>query len=201
MHTVGYLLRTADMGLAYSKCSDDDFSLRAYVDSTWGSDRDTRRSRSGLALFLGNCLIEWTSAKQTLVSTSSTEAEYYALSSMAKSVLFTRQVLAQIGLRQQTTVVYGDNQGANFLSANAQLNSKTKHIGIHWHHVRQLAVTGQIRVTYIPTAKNLADMFTKPLPWAKLLDAVLVSMHVPARLLQRPSARKATAAALFCLKI
>ena len=99
-----------------------------------------------------------------MVSTSSTEAEYIALSNMSKEILYIRHLLESMGLKQEPTEINADNQGSIFLSANPKISSRTKHFDIKFHHIRELVENKIINIKYIKTNENLADGFTKPLP-------------------------------------
>ena len=78
--------------------------------------------------------------------------------------MFLRNFLESIGYPQQTTVLHADNMAANFLSLNAKISARTKHIDIKFHHVRELQEKGQVKVQHIGTKFNIADLCTKPLP-------------------------------------
>jgi hypothetical protein len=135
--------------------------LVSYSDSDWAGDIDTRHSTSGLLALLNGGPVAWWSCKQNLVSTSTTEAEYIGLSSGAKEVIYIRQLLDSMGFTQETTsVLFGDNKGANFLCDNPKTALRTKHIEIKFHHIRTLVETKQIKIEYISIEKTL--VFHKP---------------------------------------
>lgn len=128
---LAYLSGTKDYGTCFTKVTPEDFKLHAYSDSDWAGDRDTRHSTSGHILFLGKSPIAWYSGKQNLVTTSTTEAEYVAMSQTAKEIQYIRNLLNSIGIIQdEATVLNGDNQGALFLGENPKTASRTKHIAI-----------------------------------------------------------------------
>ena len=109
-----------------------------FVDADWAGDHDTRHSTSRLVSVFCGCVVSWVSQKQTIVATSTTEAEYVALSTMSKEIVFLRNFLESIGFPQQVTPVWADNMAANFLSQHAKVSSRTKHIDIKFHHIREL---------------------------------------------------------------
>jgi hypothetical protein len=119
---------------------------------------------------LGGGPISWRSRKQHAVSTSTTEAEYIAMSSSAKHGKWIAQFLTDIGYSkyiskdQRTVKIYGDNQASLTLIEQPQLNERSKHIDVAYHSVRDLRERGLIEAEYIPTDRMLADGFTKPLP-------------------------------------
>ena len=144
-------------------------NLTVYTDSDWAGDKSDRKSISGFVTMLCGGPVSWASRKQTSVSTSSTEAEYIALSTAAKQAVWTGQVIrdmgfpSYIGSNPNTISIKGDNQGSLALVKNPHLHERSKHIDIQYHHVRDLEEKGHIEVSYIPTADMVADGMTKPL--------------------------------------
>lgn len=174
---LAYLAGTKDVGTRFTKA--ENLHLTAYSDSDWAGDRDTRHSTTGFLLLLGNSPIMWYSGKQNMVTTSSTEAEYVALSHAAKEVTYIRNLLESIQFPQPTTIIYGDNQGALFLGDNPKTSSRTKHIDIKFHHIRELTENNFVKLVYIQTKQMIADVLTKPLDGPKFnsfLD-VLLNRH------------------------
>ncbi|PPR03037.1 hypothetical protein CVT24_012297 [Panaeolus cyanescens] len=153
-----------------------EFSVVGYSDANFGTDTH-RHSISGYTFFAGGGAISWSSKKQSLVTTSSTESEYVALTHACKEVIWLRglmsEVLAGVGLSHHVkdelkpTLLYCDNQGAIALSENPVYHARTKHIDIHFHFVRQSITTGDVKVEHIRTANMIADIFTKPLARVK----------------------------------
>jgi hypothetical protein len=143
----------------------DSSGLKAYSDSTWADDPNTRLSRSGGVLFYNGSFINAYSHPQRSVSLSSTQAEYQALSSAVQEIIFFRQLLVELGFPQSIpTPLFCDNQGALFLIVSTKNHPKVKHISIKYHFVRQALQEKLISVHYVPTQDQLADAFTKPLP-------------------------------------
>jgi len=86
-----YLKGTMQLGLSYTR---GDLQLKAFSDADWARDLNDRRSTTGLVVFLGNNLISWSSKKQQIVSRSSTEAKYHALSFTSVELDWIKQLLA-----------------------------------------------------------------------------------------------------------
>jgi hypothetical protein len=149
-------------------------TLVGYSDSDWARDVDTRRSISGYAYRLGNGTISWSSKKQTTVAASSTEGEYMALSHTVKQGLWLRNFLIEIGLNldEYSIEMNVDNTGTIDLSKDPRFHSRTKHIPIHHHFVRERVEDGTFVVVHCPTEDQLADLFTKPLPRPIFTDLV-----------------------------
>jgi hypothetical protein len=157
-----YIKGTLSYGLVYSPS--DSFRLLAYSDSDWAGCVETRKSTSGYVSRLGNCTISWRSKKQPIVALSSTEAEYIALCAATQEIVWLRRLLEGVDHEQGgATVVYKDNQGAMSLSRNPKDHSRTKHIDVKYHFVRENVEKEVIDVVYIPTAEMLADSLTKGL--------------------------------------
>lgn len=112
--------------------------------------------------------ISWRSSKQRTVALSSTEAEYMALPETAKEAIYLRTTMTELGLKAMTDVsILCDNRGAINLAENPVMHSRTKHIDIRHHFVRQAIKEDKLRVKHVPTADMAADIFTKALPKPK----------------------------------
>jgi hypothetical protein len=154
-----YLKGTPKLGLWYPKS--DNFDLIAYSDSDHAGCRIDRKSVSGGCQFLGNRLVSWQSKKQTTVSISTAQAEYTAASSCCCQVLWIQNQLLDYGLNIMRTPIYIDNDACRDIVKNPIDHSKTKHIEIRIHSIRDAHDKGYIQVLPIDTADQKADIFTK----------------------------------------
>jgi hypothetical protein len=116
--------------------------------------------------YLGECLVSWLSKKQSSISLSTAEAEYIAATTCCTQVLWMKQTLTDIQVEYDEPIpIYCDNTSAISISKNPVMHSKTKHIPIKYHFLREQVAEKNIRVEYVGTKEQVADIFTKPLPW------------------------------------
>ncbi|KAJ9546718.1 hypothetical protein OSB04_019261 [Centaurea solstitialis] len=144
----GYLKETPNLGFCYP--GDSGFDLTAFLDSY----KIDRKSTTGGCQLLGGKLVSCTSKKQNSVSTSTAEAEYVAASSCCAQDYWFK--LSKIP-------IYCDNTSAIAIANNPVLHSKTKHIEIRYHFIRDHVMNGDVELHFIPIEYQLADLFTKPL--------------------------------------
>ena len=158
-----YLKGSSEMGICYSSC-DEPNVIHGYCDSNFALDEDDRRSTTGYIFIMNNGVISWRSVKQNTVALSSTEAEYMALSNAAQEALFLRHLCEELGIEQKNpTIIHCDNQSAIKLANNPQSISRTRHIDIKYHFIREKVNEGSIKIEYCPTELMKADMLTKSL--------------------------------------
>ena len=179
LRVLRYLQGTRTLALTLGRVSDADPDvLTGYTDANWARDIDDYRSTSGYLFKLGDATISWNSKKQSTVASSSTEAEYIATSHGAKQAVWLRQLLVYAGIVGEpppSTTLYVDNMGAISLTKEPRFHSRTRHIPVHFHFVRELVDDHTLTIQYIPTSDMLADGFTKPLPrigHQKLIDGL-----------------------------
>jgi hypothetical protein len=163
-----YLKGTVDMGIVYSGRCSDTRTIKGYCDSTWASDASTKRSVTGYVYTLAGGAISWNSKLQPTVALSSTEAEYMAAAAATQDAIYLREFLASLHFVQDgPTIIYEDNQGAIALSENPVHHKRVKHIDIRHHFVRERVESGDVKLIYIETNKQIADILTKPLERVK----------------------------------
>ena len=144
-----------------------DPQLRAYSDADWASQAH-RHSISGFAIFYGQGVVSWSSKKQPIVTLSSTEAEYVALTHVVKDLLWHRKLHSELSpfFTFSTTnpiTLFCDNQGAIILSKDSTFHMRTKHIDTRFHFVREIINNNILSISYCPTDEMIADIFTKAL--------------------------------------
>lgn len=159
-----YVKGTVTMGITFSRNSD--FTLCAYSDSDYAGCKIMRRSTSGYCTYLGNKLISWASNNQPTVSKSSTEAEYITMSEVASKIKWISLALRDIEVPLPVTpIFYCDNLSAVYLTANPVFHARTKHFDTDHHYVHERVALGVLEVKYIPAYHQIADIFTKSLPY------------------------------------
>nr|GEY52020.1 hypothetical protein [Tanacetum cinerariifolium] len=125
--------------------------------------RDTRRNTSGSVQFLRERLISWSSKRQKSAAISSTEAEYIALSGCCAQILWMRSQLSDYGLGFNKIPMYCDNKSAIALCCNNVQHSRSKHIDIRYHLIKEQVENGVIELYFVNTEYQLVDLFTKAL--------------------------------------
>ena len=162
---IKYVGGTCDYGLFYSKKSN--LSLTGFSDSDQVGNVDDRKSTTGRCFYVRANLVAWMSKNQNSMSLSIAEAEYIAVGSCCSQLLWMKKVLTDYGISQDTMIVYCDNSNAIDISKNPIQHSKTKHIEIRYHFIRDLVERKIVYLEYIPTERQNTDIFTKPLDRSK----------------------------------
>ncbi|GJR82674.1 hypothetical protein Tco_0153459 [Tanacetum coccineum] len=147
------------LGLWYPRVSS--FDLEAYSDSDYAGANLDRKSTTGGCQFLGRRLISWQCKKQTIVATSTTEAEYVAAANCCGQVLWIQNQMLDYGFNFMNTKIYIDNESTICIVKNLVFHSKTKHIAIRHHFIRDAYEKKLILVLKIHTDDNVADLLTK----------------------------------------
>ncbi|GJX89982.1 ribonuclease H-like domain-containing protein [Tanacetum coccineum] len=145
--------------------------LIAYSDADWAGCPATRRSTSEYYVFLGDNLLTWSSKRQDTLSRSSAEVEYRGVTNAVAETSWIRNLLREFHTSLFTaTLVYYDNVSVVYMSANPVQHECTKHIEIDIHFVRDKVAAGHVRVLYVPSRFQYADIFTKGLPYPLFAD-------------------------------
>lgn len=162
-HIYRYLKGTSGLALSYERGGVN--TICGFTDSDWAGDSHDRKSTTGFVFFLGETPITWNSRKQQTVALSSTEAEYMALTEGTKEAIWLRRLLGELNLQNlhAPTTLYGDNQGSLNLAKNPIYHSRTKHVEVRHHFVREKIASKEIELKFVPTGEQIADIFTKAL--------------------------------------
>nr|GEV61687.1 hypothetical protein [Tanacetum cinerariifolium] len=154
-----YLKGQPKLGLWYPK--DSLFTLEAYTNSVYAGASLDRKSTTGGCQFFGSRLISWQCKNQTVVANSTTEAEYVVASSCCGKVLWIQNQMIDYGYNFMNTKIFIDNESTIYIVKNPVFHSKTKHIEIIHHFIRDSYKKRLIQVIKIHTDHNVADLLTK----------------------------------------
>src|ERR1051325_2242319 len=156
-----YVSGTYNYGMLYSHGCEP--ILSGYCDADWAGSADDRKNTFGGCFFLGNNLVSWFSKKQNCVSLSTAEAEYIATGSSCSQMIWMAQMLTEYNVTQDVMTLYCDNLSAINIFKNPIQHSRTKHIDIRHHFIRDLVEEKLIKLEHVATELQLADIFTKAL--------------------------------------
>lgn len=164
-----YLKGTQDYRLRYKQNSEETMA-HGYCDADWASSEDDRRSCTGYAFLFQGGAISWNSRRQPTVALSTTEAEYMSLSSCVQEALWLKQFQQCFWpqMKNKCMIVYSDNQSCIKLAGTDAYHSRTKHIDVRHHFVRDKVLGGTIEVRYVQTDMMVADALTKATTYSKL---------------------------------
>lgn len=179
------------MGIFFQRGAN--LELKGFTDSDWGNScPDTRRSTGGYLFKLASGPVTWSSKRQPTVSRSTTEAEYKSLSNGAQEGVYLKRLVQEIqqtklppaiirckdaqiatNLRAASTPtrqdlhLLCDNVSAIKLAKNPVFHSRTKHLEIHHHFIRERVLAGEVSLQHVSTHDQTADILTKNLPRIK----------------------------------
>lgn len=157
-----YLNGTNDHCLHFSPTTKT--QLLAFSDAGWVSDKDDCRSQYGFAIYHGSNLISWTSRKQRVVARSSTEAEYRSLAYTSAELIWIKQLLQELHApKLNCPLILCDNVGAIFMTKNPVISTRSKHIALDFHFIREQVESKQLQISHVSSVDQVADIFTKPL--------------------------------------
>eukprot|EP00253_Pinus_taeda_P027816 PITA_27816 len=145
-----YLQGTQYYGLWYPR--DIDLTLHAYTDADWAGSVDDRESTSGGAFFMGSRLVSWFNKKQSSIVLSTAEEEYVAATSCYTQLLWMMQTLQDFQITCTPPIsILCDNTSAINILKNLVMHSKTKHIPIKYHFLREQALEQKVKLEYVPS--------------------------------------------------
>ncbi|KAL2347419.1 hypothetical protein Fmac_001419 [Flemingia macrophylla] len=163
-----YLKGTINCGLWYPKGTTS--NLIGFSDADFAGCKLDRKSTSGTCHIFGECLVSWHSKKQACVVLSTAEAEYIAAGSCCAQSIWLKQRLQDFGLKLKKIPLMCDNTSAIKITKNPIMHSRTKHIEIRHHFIRDHVEKGDCEVEFVKSEDQLADIFTKPLPKERFFD-------------------------------
>jgi len=180
---LGYLSKYPNLGLCFinGNPNEIDLKLSAYADSSYADcSEDERRSTYGFVILLNKIPICWKSRRTPVIALSVAEAEYIALCDCVKELAYINNFLKSIGLEViLPCIVYIDSSGAYDMSHSLKIPKRSRHIEVRFHYSRGELRKGFIKLIKIPSEKNVADMFTKPLDkniFHKHLSSIMIEV-------------------------
>ena len=167
---IKYLDSTKDFSIewwASERDVNDGMSNRLFgaTDASYAMDPISRKSHGGYINFINHGAVSWKSGLQPIVTLSSCEAEYVALCAAVCEVKYIRSLMRDLGYEQDdASLIWEDNKAAILIAENECSSAgRSKHIDVKFKFVAQAIAEGVVRIRYISTNLNFADLFTKPL--------------------------------------
>ena len=160
-----FLKSSVDQGIWFKKGF---LQLTAFLDADWARCVFDRRSTSGYYVYLGPSLISWSAKKQPIIAHSSTEAEYQFLALTAAELTWICKIFKDITFPlSHTPTLWCDNVSAISLASNPVFHARTKHVEIDYHYIRDLVLADLVKVLYVNTENQIADIHTKSMSKAQ----------------------------------
>jgi hypothetical protein len=144
-----------------------------FVDSDYAGDTNSRKSTSGMAIFLGSSLIQWHSKKQSAVSLYTCEAEYRAMTEATKVPILFKRILEELNINFGGPIpMHSDNKSAiEWATGDKPPGKRAKHVHVSVHYIQDLVENDRFTIPYIATGDK-SDGFTKPLELTQLMSAL-----------------------------
>jgi hypothetical protein len=162
-HVLRYLQGTKDYSLTLGGTRP--LQLTVHTDSAWADRLDDRKSSIGYVYSLGSGPISWRARKTHVVALSSMEAELYAAADACQELKWLQTMLSELQHPLSPCELFCDNQSALALIKHEEFSGRARHIDTKFHFIREdLIAPGRLRLNFVESADNLADIFTKSLP-------------------------------------
>lgn len=144
--------------------------LKGYTDADMAGDVDSRKSTSGYLITFSGGAVSWQSKLQKCVALSTTEAEFIAATESCKEMIWLKNFLLELGQKQESYDLYCDNQSTIQLAKNSAYHSRSKHIDVRYHWIRDALEAKLLQLNKVHTDDNWSDMLTKAIPTKKFDD-------------------------------
>ena len=179
--TLRYLRGSVNHGLLYSPYSPNEpnsVTLSGYCDADWAGDKEDRKSTTGYCMYVNGNLVSWNCKKQQTVALSSAESELMAATELVKELKWAKGLLIDMGFNvNQPMIMYCDNQAAIQIAAHDTHHDRVKHIAIRHFFIRDEIKSGAIKMEWVSTQQQMADIFTKTLGstlFTKFVDKIMI---------------------------
>ncbi|KAL0421272.1 UNVERIFIED_CONTAM: Secreted RxLR effector protein [Sesamum latifolium] len=168
-----YLQGTKDYMLVYRRI--ENLEVVGYSDSDFAGCVDSRKSTSGYIFIIASGAVSWKSAKQTLIATSTMEAEFVSYFEATSHGVWMKSFIS--GLRIIDSIsrplrIYSDNSATVFMAKNNKSGSRSKHIDIKYLAIRKRVKEGKVVIEHINTELMLTDPLTKDMPLKNFKDHI-----------------------------
>lgn len=168
-----YCIATRDLGLTYGPGSTEAIDLVGYSDSNYGghfypvvNEAISRKAVSGYVFLSNGTPVSWSSKKQPVMSRSTDDAEYLGLANAASTGLWLRKLYGEMSGSVKSLTIFGDNMASlQHVSDPGSIN-RSKHIDIAYQFILDRAMRNDLKFVYVPSAENVADIFTKALTFS-----------------------------------
>jgi hypothetical protein len=170
-----YLQGTTDWGITLGgkEFTKEELGLQIYADASFGDDPIHRFSTGGHVVLAGGGPVYWKSKKQTLVTLSSTEAEFINLTPAGQSAVWLANILREAGCPQRSPfILFTDSANAQQIALHSENTARTRHIDIRYKWVQDRVRKGYFKLKHVPTTEMVADGLTKPLGKEKFAQFV-----------------------------
>ncbi|MBW0519704.1 hypothetical protein O181_059419 [Austropuccinia psidii MF-1] len=162
-HLRRYIKCTSTLGLLYTSSEATESVLRGWADADYKNFKRDRKSISGTIVTVFGNPVSWMSKKQSIVSQSTTEAEFVSMNVCSKEMRWIANLLVMdIGIKMSQPIPHNDNSGAITISKQANLNPNTKYIEVQYQYLRYLVTKKFLIVVQVSTNDMMADILTKP---------------------------------------
>ncbi|GKC90042.1 retrotransposon protein, putative, ty1-copia subclass [Tanacetum coccineum] len=179
-----YLRNTKDMVLVYGEKPKDELKVSCYADASFQTDRDDTKSQMGYVFVLNGGAVDWKSAKQGTTAMSSTKAEYIAAAKASMKAIWMRKFIDGLGgvmpSNKRPMEMLCDNEHALAIVSDPRILKGAMHFQRKYHYIREVVQEGEIVLKKVYTDDNVADPFTKPMPFNKYFEHAMAIGIVPA---------------------
>ncbi|KAE8675254.1 hypothetical protein F3Y22_tig00111689pilonHSYRG00088 [Hibiscus syriacus] len=153
-----YIKGTSNVALCYGGSN---LLINGYVDSDYTRDLDKNKSTTRYVFKVVGAAVSWVSKLQSVVATSTTEAEYVTTTQASKEAIWLKMLLEELGYNQEYVSLFYDSQSALHLARNPKFHSRTKYIRVQYHFIHEKVEEGTVDMQKIHTKDNIADFMTK----------------------------------------
>ena len=150
------------IGLYYSVSND--YKLVGYSDNDWSRDMDDCKSTTSFVFYMGGTTFTWVLKKKSIVTLSTCEAEYVAVTSCVCYEIWFQNLLKEMSvLQKESTKIFVDNKAAIALAKNPVFHDRSKHIDTRYHYIRECIARKDVQLEYVKSHDQVVNIFTKPL--------------------------------------